>query len=80
MGFGLARPVPARSIHGEDEYLILGVDAGECLVVDQDGDMRLVFMSDLKTKMIYLRDPGVWLSTQLEVDDLEEPAEEPEAE
>lgn len=75
----LSEPIPAYSIHGTDQYLILGVDGVDCLVIDQDGDLRTVAMFDLKTKWTYIRKHEVWVSTQMEIEDLKtEPAHEQE--
>lgn len=72
MGFGLARFIPATSRTGSDEYLILGFEGMDAIVIDQDGDVRPITYTDLKTKWVYLREPGVWYSTQNELDDFEE--------
>lgn len=71
MGFGLSKPIPAASVRGEDHYLIVGVEGLDCIVIDQDGDMRPVTMTDLKTKWVYLTDLDVWYSTQTELEDLQ---------
>lgn len=78
MGFGLAKFIPAVSIKGEDEYLIVGIDGLDAIVIDQDGDMRPVTMTDLRTKWVYLADVEVWWSNQTEIEDLIADKEEKE--
>jgi len=76
VGFGLPRLIPATSTRGNDEYLIVGFEGLDAIVIDQDGDVRPVAMTDLKTKYTYLRDLEIWFSSQVEVEDLEEAKEE----
>lgn len=79
MGFGLPRLIPATSRSGTDEYLIVGFEGLDAIVIDQDGDVRPVTYTDLKTKWVYARKPGVWYSTQAELEDFDD-AEETDAE
>lgn len=79
MAFGLPRFIPATSRVGTDEYLIVGFDGMDAIVIDQDGDLRPVTYTDLKTKWVYIREPGIWYSTQAELEDFDD-AEETNAE
>ena len=79
MGFGLPNPIPAvPSAGGGDQYLIIGIDGMDAIVIDQDGDIRPITISDLRTKWVYIADPGVWHSTQMTLED--ETYEEPDLE
>lgn len=69
MGFGLAQFVPATA--GTDELLIIGIDGMDAICIDQDGDLRSIDVSSLKTKWMYLREPGVWVSNQVELEELD---------
>jgi hypothetical protein len=76
MGFGLATFVPATA--GTDELLIIGIEGLDAVCIDQDGDLRRITMTDLKTKWLYIADPGVWFNNQAEIEEfVEEPAAEP---
>jgi hypothetical protein len=78
MGFAPARFIPATSKVGTDEYLIIGFEGMDAICIDQDGDVRPITYTDLTTKWVYMREPGVWLSNQMELDELVESEETPE--
>jgi hypothetical protein len=50
----------------------------DAICIDQDGDVRPITYTDLTTKWVYMREPGVWLSNQMELDELVESEETPE--
>ena len=76
MGFGLATFVPATA--GTDELLIIGIEGLDAVCIDQDGDLRRITMTDLKTKWLYIPDPGVLFNNQPELEEFEEmPVAEP---
>jgi len=62
-------PIPATSVNGTDQYLIVGLEGTECIVIDQDGDLRPVFITELKTKYRYHPKQEVWYSMQIEAEE-----------
>jgi hypothetical protein len=70
MGFGLATFVPATA--GTDELLIVGFEGLDAICIDQDGDLRVLSLTDIKTKWLYIKEPGVWFNNQAELEEYEE--------
>lgn len=67
MGIGLPQFIPASSTRGADQFLVVGLEGLEAYVIDQDGDLRTVNVTDLATKWRYHSTEEVWYSLQEEL-------------
>ena len=76
MGIGLPRFIPATS--GSDELLIVGFEGMDAICIDGEGDLRVMTLTDLKTKWLFVPTLQVWYSNQVELDELIEEEEPPE--